>query len=215
MLELLGARDVLHPPMSVERPSLGRATTLTAITHCSLAVLGPRFIRAAGRWPELLGAVGRRLEEQRERLAVQGLIAHLPRAEDRLLLQLWHLAARWGRVTASGVVISWELTHDLLAQLIGARRPTVTLAVRALEEDGCVYRAMDGGWLLTPLAEARVRAISRPQSEDGGTLGELLMVRQRSAQIRSESQALLAQSRQAKASWERRRAVDGGGIRRG
>lgn len=64
-----------------------------------LVVLGESFIGAAARWPSLLATVQRRLEAQRESLAIQGLIAHLPRAEHRLLLMLWHLAERWGYVT--------------------------------------------------------------------------------------------------------------------
>ena len=42
------------------------------------------------------------------------------------------------------------LTHETLGGLIGARRPTVTLALRKLSEDGSVLR-QESGWLLLEL----------------------------------------------------------------
>lgn len=126
MLELLGPGDVLQPPVQTGRPGLGGTVELTAVSDMILVVLGESFIRAAARWPSMLATVQRRLEAQRESLAIQGLIAHLPRAEHRLLLMLWHLAERWGYVTPDGIVLPLALTHDLLGQLIAIaaqRRP--------------------------------------------------------------------------------------------
>lgn len=39
------------------------------------------------------------------------------------------------------------LTHDALGALVGARRPTITLAVRELTDRGAIVR-QDQGWLL-------------------------------------------------------------------
>src|SRR5262249_13853935 len=122
MLELLGPGDIVQLPIQTDRPRLGGRIVLTAATTTELVTLGESFISAAGRWPSLLAAIQRRLEAQREHLAMQGLIAHLPRAEHRMLLMLHHLADRWGRVTPDGTVVSLPLTHDLLGQLIAARR---------------------------------------------------------------------------------------------
>jgi hypothetical protein len=41
-----------------------------------------------------------------------------------------------------------RLTHELIGQLVGAKRPTVSLALRELDERGTVYRRSDGSWLL-------------------------------------------------------------------
>jgi hypothetical protein len=49
-----------------------------------------------GRFAVLVELLGR-LELQRERLAVQGLIGQLSRAEHRVLLAVWHPAESWGR----------------------------------------------------------------------------------------------------------------------
>jgi CRP/FNR family transcriptional regulator, cyclic AMP receptor protein len=66
-----------------------------------------------------------------------------------LLTLFWHLAERWGRVTPDGVLLPLTLSHRMLGQLVGARRPTVSTALGALTRAGEVSRALDGTWLLT------------------------------------------------------------------
>jgi hypothetical protein len=139
--------------------------------------------------------VHRRLEAQRESLAIQGLIAHLPRAEHRVLLALWHLAERWGRVVPEGTLLPLALTHDLLGQLSAARRSTVTLATGGLEADGYLRRLDDGTWLLPVAAAEKVAAISRP-GRNGRVLGETFMLRQQMADVREEARALRAEAKQ-------------------
>jgi CRP-like cAMP-binding protein len=51
---------------------------------------------------------------------------------------LWHLAARWGRVRSDGTVLRLRLTHAVLADLVAARRPTVTTALSDLSRRGLV-----------------------------------------------------------------------------
>jgi len=41
------------------------------------------------------------------------------------------------------------LSHRMLGQLVGARRPTVTTALAQLAKDGELARRDDGTWLLT------------------------------------------------------------------
>jgi CRP/FNR family cyclic AMP-dependent transcriptional regulator len=60
----------------------------------------------------------------------------------------WHLAERWGRVSGDGVVVPLALTHRILGQLVGARRPTVSTALSELAERGELVRRSDGSWLL-------------------------------------------------------------------
>jgi len=160
MFELLGRGDVLHVPVAHGGPRLGGKIKLTALAGTRLVVLDSAFVRTAARWPSLLANVHRRLEAQREHLAIQGLIMHLPRAEHRVLLTLWHLADRWGRMTPEGTLLPLALTHGLLGHLTAARRPTVTLAVGTLQTDGYIRRCNDGSWLLTVAAEHQVRTIA-------------------------------------------------------
>jgi CRP-like cAMP-binding protein len=85
---------------------------------------------------------------QRSRhLAVNMAIVHQARVDVRLHMVLWHLASRWGRVRGDGVAVPIRLTHTVLADLVAARRPTVTTALSELARQG-VVRAVDDGWLL-------------------------------------------------------------------
>jgi CRP/FNR family cyclic AMP-dependent transcriptional regulator len=90
-------------------------------------------------------------------LAVALAIAHHQRVEDRLVLTLWHLAERWGRVGPEGVIVPLPLSHQRLADLVGAHRPSVTTAMGALARSGVVSRRDDGVWVLhgAPPAELR------------------------------------------------------------
>lgn len=193
-LELLGTGDVVTPVPASEWPQLGPDRWITAVTDVIAVALDARFIRAAARWPELMVSLQRRIEAQRMRLQVQGLITHLPRAEHRLLLVLWHLAGRLGRVTTAGIVIPLYLTHDLLGQLIAARRSTVTLAVGRAEQDGWLVRRDDGLWLLPPRAEQLVDSLTGVRAPRSN--GETLMLHQRSHELARAAQAVRASVRQ-------------------
>jgi CRP/FNR family transcriptional regulator, cyclic AMP receptor protein len=59
---------------------------------------------------------------------------------DRLRQKLLQLAKDHGRVGRDGVVLELPLTHELLAEMIGSARETVTRAVDALEQDGFLRR---------------------------------------------------------------------------
>jgi CRP/FNR family cyclic AMP-dependent transcriptional regulator len=89
---------------------------------------------------------------------------------------LWHLAGRWGRVRADGIVVPLRLTHVILADLVAARRPTVTSAITELTRVGLV-RSIDEGWLLSGkppgelvrvLGEAEDDAAGGESTGDGG-----------------------------------------------
>jgi CRP-like cAMP-binding protein len=63
-------------------------------------------------------------------------IALEPRVERRLLLKLRQLAERWGRVTPDGIRLDLRLTHQELANMIGAVRESVTIALGRLADSG-------------------------------------------------------------------------------
>ena len=51
-------------------------------------------------------------------------------------------------MTSDGVAIPLTLSHRMLGQLVGARRPTVSTAIGELAERGELVRRADGTWLL-------------------------------------------------------------------
>ena len=64
-----------------------------------------------------------RLSERAQRLAVTQAISQLNRVDRRLLALFWHLAERWGRVARDGIGVPLVLSHRLIGELVGARRP--------------------------------------------------------------------------------------------
>jgi len=161
-LRLIGPADVLSltgaPTSMLVLDASARATVATR-----LVVLEREFLLAARRWPWLIGGLHARSGEQAERLLTQTMICQLPRVDDRVLSLMWLLAESWGQVTASGTVLPIELTHSALGGLIGARRPTVTLALSELSERGALVRQA-GGWLLL---EPPARTLAAPAEAVG------------------------------------------------
>jgi len=115
-----------------------------------LAVLDRRFIRVAAHWPALMTALVARVTERAHDLGVTVSIHSLKRVDARLLAFFWHLADRFGKVTAEGVMVPLPLTHRQLALLVGAQRPSVTSALGGLAERGLLRRDERGNWLLAP-----------------------------------------------------------------
>jgi hypothetical protein len=147
--ELLGPSDLLQPWAREHEPLLRRTIRWHVLAETRVALLDRRFSAQLGAWPEINAALMGRLTERAERLATAQAISMLTRVDRRILAFLWHLAERWGRMTSAGVLVPLTLSHRMLGQIVGARRPTVTAAVRMLVEAGDVVRCDDGSWLLT------------------------------------------------------------------
>ena len=146
--ELLGAGDLLRPwDDDVQLDALPFTATWHVHEPARVAILDTRVAMAAGRWPPIATALGARHVRRARSLTLQRAIAQLPRVEDRLLVMLWALAERWGRVGPQGVRLPLNLPHRTLATLVGARRPSVTTALTGLSRAGLVERTGDG-WLL-------------------------------------------------------------------
>lgn len=119
------------------------------IEPARLAVLDRRFLRVVAHWPALVTALVARATERAHDLGVMVSIHSLKRVDTRLLAYFWHLADRYGKVTADGVLIPLPLTHRQLALLVGAQRPSVTSALGTLAERGLLRRDDRGSWLLS------------------------------------------------------------------
>ena len=144
---LFGPGDLIGAGAPAQ-PSLPLSVRFLVPEHAGVALLDDRFLAACRRWPRLTSRLTGLAAAQLERSAVHQAISQLPRAEDRLLALFWHLADRWGQVNGDGVVIDLLLTHEALGHLIGARRPTVSLALRELAGSGALTRRENGSWLL-------------------------------------------------------------------
>ncbi|HWC25854.1 MAG TPA: hypothetical protein VG474_04655, partial [Solirubrobacteraceae bacterium] len=98
-LELLGPGDVVVP-WTV--PAVDGSTT-SKVTWCAfatarLAVLDRSFCLTIRGLPEIHEALAARFVMRARRLAFQLAVNALRVVDERVLLTLWHLADRWGRV---------------------------------------------------------------------------------------------------------------------
>jgi CRP-like cAMP-binding protein len=162
-VRLLGPGDIVSLAGSGQSMLL-EESSYTATASTRLAVFGDKLLAAVHRWPRLAAGLFVRVGEQSDRLAAQLAICQLPRVDQRVLSLLWLLAESWGHVGSAGTMLPVSLTHDALGALIGARRPTVTLALGELSERGAIVR-QDRGWLLLeapPPSSAADTAIEQP-----------------------------------------------------
>jgi hypothetical protein len=147
--ELLGPGDVVQPWLRVgPEQSVATDVDWNVVEPVKTAVLDRRFVELAATWPEIYGAVARRLMQRSHWLAFHLAVCGLRRVEERLLIVLWHFADRWGTVTPEGVRLDLRLTHELLAAVIGARRPSVSSAVKTLVNENRVRPLPRSRWLL-------------------------------------------------------------------
>jgi CRP/FNR family cyclic AMP-dependent transcriptional regulator len=143
--ELLGPGDLLRPwQVDGEDVTLPFDVRFTILERVRLAVLDKAFAKRAAPFPEVSVALMGRSMQRSRTLAVNMAIVHYPQVRPRLLLLLWHLADRWGRVTLEGVRIPLRLRHHLLADLLAVRRPSATAALQELIGEGIVSRDEDG-----------------------------------------------------------------------
>lgn len=147
--ELLGPGDVIQPWLRIgQEQSVATEIDWDVVEPVTLAVLDGAFCERAARWPEVLAALARRLMQRTHWLAFHLAVCGLRRVDDRLLSVLWHFADRWGTVTPAGVRLDLRLTHQVLAAVTGARRPSVTTALKRLSDEGRLRPLPRSRWLL-------------------------------------------------------------------
>jgi CRP/FNR family cyclic AMP-dependent transcriptional regulator len=148
-VELIGPGDVMRPwSWDGEGSHVQAEVGWSVLEPTRLAVLDHSLVVRIVPWPQIGVELFNRGTRRAHHLAVALAIAHHQRVEDRLLLTLWHLAERWGRVHSDGIVVPLPLGHQRLADLVGAHRPSVTTAMGQLTKAGRVSRREHGDWVL-------------------------------------------------------------------
>jgi CRP/FNR family transcriptional regulator, cyclic AMP receptor protein len=147
--EIVGPTDIIRPWERDLIPSLvPTMTDWRVLEETHVALLDGHVTAQIGRFPELNAAIGGRMLRRSRSLAYLMAAQHFVRVEDRLLAALWHLASMWGRVTPKGTVVPFRLTHEMLANIVGAQRPTTTTAIRSLAEQGRLTRDESRSYIL-------------------------------------------------------------------
>jgi len=159
----VGRGDLLQPPATRNDDEFIECDLAwSALQPTRFAILDARFADQVRRWPQLTHTLLRRAERRATNLAIQRAIAGQPRLEVRLLLLLWHLAARWGKVEPGGIRLPLPLTHLLLGRLVGAERPSVTHALKRLVVAGLISGGEDG-WHLRGTLEDNLSLLGAVQ----------------------------------------------------
>jgi CRP-like cAMP-binding protein len=136
--ELLGAGDLLQAPSLPTDELLERSCRWRALRPTRFALLDEAFVDRVHPFPQVVRALVSRACRRNAELDVLRAITSQPRLEVRLVLLLWHLAARWGRVEPASVRLCLPLTHRLLGQLVAAERPSISHALKRLGQAGLI-----------------------------------------------------------------------------
>ncbi len=116
--------------------AVGPRVRCFAIEDALMHLVNRRRLDAWMHDPALAANVVRVLSAQIADRELAVAIALEPRVERRLLLKLRQLAERWGRVTPDGIRLDLRLTHQELANMVGAVRESVTIALGRLASAG-------------------------------------------------------------------------------
>jgi CRP/FNR family cyclic AMP-dependent transcriptional regulator len=160
--ELFGPTDLIRPwDTDGDYDPLPISVSWIVLKRTRLAVLDTGFVLRIARWPTITSRIVSRVAQRARYLTLTQAVTHLPRAYVRLLILFWLLAERWGKVSTEGVYVTLPLTHEVLAMLIGAHRPTVTIALQRLTRAGFLIRERSDRWLLTNSA---IETLEHPES---------------------------------------------------
>ena len=131
-------------------PMPGPGEYLHALTDAWLTAVPAAHWRRLLAVPQVAEQLVAGLEETivRQRDASRALAAI--RNTERVRRQLLELACEHGRVCRDGIRIDLPLTHDLISDMVGCARETVTRAFDELQREGFVERRGTAYVLLVP-----------------------------------------------------------------
>jgi CRP-like cAMP-binding protein len=124
--------SILLPPGPEERLETLTAARVTAVTAAAREAL----LRLPGAAEFLVLGLADAVRDRQESLAAFAPVRHADRVRDKLL----QLARAHGKVVRDGVRLDLPLTHELLGEMVGSARETVTWALAELSREGFVHR---------------------------------------------------------------------------
>jgi CRP/FNR family transcriptional regulator, cyclic AMP receptor protein len=175
--ELIGAGDLIQAPSLPIDEVLERTCHWRALRPTRFALLDGDFTDRVRPFPQITHSLLNRACRRATDLDVLRAITSQPRLEVRLVLLLWHLAARWGRVEPSCVRLCLPLTHRLIGHLVAAERPSISHALKRLAQAGLVSGPADDlhlhgslGYQLEALLARQTVAVN-PSASSGRRVG--------------------------------------------
>ena len=95
-----------------------------------------QLLELGGAAHALLRGVEATLRQNQRTILAFASLHHVDRVRQKLL----QLASDYGFVGREGVVVQLPITHELLGEMIGSARETVTRAIDEPEQTGCLHR---------------------------------------------------------------------------
>lgn len=112
---------------------------LEALTPSRISVVSGDGLKVLLALPSVAEAIADAFAEAiRDRQATIRNCVHV-RHSERVLAKLLQLARTYGRAVPGGVRVDFPLTHQLLADMVGSARETVSLALSDLARRGLVH----------------------------------------------------------------------------
>ncbi len=156
-VEFYGPGDILRP--WTRRVDSTAQVRWEVLATTRLAALDQDFANRVHAWPELAAGLLDRAAQRSDSQALQAALHQAGRVEERVLLALWHFAGRWGESGPEGRTVRLpNITGEVLARFVGARRQTVSTALGLLADRGELRRNPDGS-LTLPRQPPQLEAI--------------------------------------------------------
>ncbi len=144
--DMVGATVVMDRPESAHEVMAMSPTSALALSRRDLLILGRSH-------PSLIMALTREVSRQMAALAQQVITATSDEVPVRLSQVLLGFAAEGGDAF---VPLDHRLTHEAMAQMVGASRPHVSTVLRDLEDCGAVQRRSRQGLLVNRTRLGRI-----------------------------------------------------------
>src|SRR5205823_4174961 len=114
--------------------------SLVALTDVRLvsitSAMRDRLLESSEAAGLLLEGLAETLRQKHAAIASMSRLHHVDRVREKLI----ELARAHGRVGRDGIRLDFPLTHDLLGEMTGSARETVTRALDELQHEGFVVR---------------------------------------------------------------------------
>ena len=121
-------------------PSPGIGEQLEALTAARVSIVAADPLKVLLGLPLVAEAIaGAFIDGLRDRQASIRNCTYV-RHSERVRQTLLQLAGTYGRVAPRGIRIDFPLTHQLLADMVGSARETVSLALAELAREGFLHR---------------------------------------------------------------------------
>ena len=157
-VELLCRGDLLRPwqPQFEAYDNLTPHACWKVLVPAQLAVLDRRFEHDAAGLPGVMAELLGRAVLRSRSLGLRLALSQHAKLTVRLTGLFWHLADRWGVQERDAILVPLSLSHETIADLVSAQRPSVSVALRRLAEQGAVVRRPDGWWEIRGTAPAEL-----------------------------------------------------------